>query len=289
MMQLVSDSILNQFFPGLSSLGILRLDLPDPVAGGNKRYKLKYNLSAFHERKCETLLTFGGAYSNHIAATAEACAQHQIPVVGIIRGDELNADSNDVLRFAASRGMKLVFVSRENYKRRNDAEYHSSLKSEYGNIFLLPEGGSNALAVQGCKEILSVETEKYDRIICPVGTGGTVAGIIASAKQYQHITGVAVLEGRDYLLGLIHSHLHGHEVSASWNLESEHTLGGYANTSEELNNFMRAFTASTQIPLDRIYSGKVMFALYNMVKAGQLQNQNVVFVHTGGYAFSPKY
>jgi len=172
------DSINNFFSEEENSfLDILRLDLPDPVSGGNKLFKLKYNLEEMRRLQLTRLLTFGGAFSNHIAAVATAGKKNNLETIGIIRGEELNEDSNVVLKYAASCGMKLVFISRDDYRKRNEQAFCEKLLNEFGPAYLLPEGGSNEFAVKGCKEILSQQTDRYDVIVCPVGTGATLAGI----------------------------------------------------------------------------------------------------------------
>jgi len=280
-----SNEVLGAYFPGLISLGILRCDLPNPISGGNKCYKLKYNLEHFIAGNYSALLTFGGAYSNHIAAVAYAGKCHGIRTVGIIRGEELNEDSNSILRYASECGMELVFVSRVEYKRRNDESFAKELIQRFGNAYILPEGGSNGFAVKGCKEILTVETEAFDDIVCPVGTGATIAGIISSAKFHQCVTGIAVLDGDEYLRGLIESHLSSEDRVASWQLDSRFTLGGYAHSSKELERFIGVMSSEADLPLDQVYSGKVLLAIHQMAKMGELIGRKVLFIHTGGYAF----
>ncbi len=284
--QVISQNLRDTFFPGVSSLAVLRLDLPDPVVGGNKRYKLKYNLQDFRSSGSKSILTFGGAYSNHLAATAAACEQESISCIGIVRGDELNASSNRVLEFAASRGMQLDFVSRETYLKRNEQAFHEQLQVQYGNVFILPEGGSNARAVKGCTEILNSECSGYDDIICPVGTGATLAGIILSAQPHQKVTGIAILEGEDYVRGLVASFVNEHSPAVQWEIDSGHTLGGYAKSDDQLKIFNEEMFTQCQLPLDHIYSGKTLFAIHKMAVNGVFLNRKVLFIHTGGYAFT---
>ncbi|HET6990477.1 MAG TPA: pyridoxal-phosphate dependent enzyme [Bacteroidia bacterium] len=269
-----------------NSLSILRLDLPDPVSGGNKIYKLKYNLEEMGRLGLKKLLTFGGAFSNHIAAVATAGRERNFETVGIIRGDELTEISNAVLDYASSCGMKLIFISREDYRKRNDPVFQKNLLVQYGPAYLLPEGGSNEFAVKGCKEILSAETEKYDQLICPVGTGATLAGIISSAKKHQEIIGLAVLNGKDYLEKEVENYLAKETVVAKWKIEHDFTLGGYGKSNPELKNFIAEMKTRYELPLDEIYSGKTLFAIRQMKKNDFLRGKNHLFVHTGGYAFT---
>jgi 1-aminocyclopropane-1-carboxylate deaminase len=275
-------------FTGIAgeTLSILRLDLPDPLSGGNKSFKLKYNLVEMNRLGHSRLLTFGGAFSNHIAAVANAGRKNNFETIGIIRGDELRQDSNAVLKYATECGMKLIFVSREEYRKRNDAEFIEELLKQYGSAYLLPEGGSNEFAVKGCREILSGETELFDTIICPVGTGATLAGIIAAAKPSQEIIGIAVLEGKDYLEKEVSILLQNENVVAKWKIVHDFTFGGYARSSSELESFVNEMKIKQDLPLDLIYSGKALFAINEMKKGNVLRGKHLLFVHTGGYAFS---
>ncbi|CAN5373240.1 pyridoxal-phosphate dependent enzyme [soil metagenome] len=279
---------IDKFFDAASgdSLSILRLDLPDPISGGNKIYKMKYNLEEIAHLGLKRILTFGGAYSNHIAATATAGKKNGFETIGIIRGNELNENSNAVLKYASSCGMKLVFVSRADYRKRNETIFKNLLIEKYGPLYLLPEGGSNSLAVQGCKEIMSFETEKFDVIICPVGSGATLAGIIAAAKTHQHVIGIAVLKGKDYLEDEVNKLLEGESPVCKWEINHSFTFGGYGNSSHELIEFISEVKRTHQLPLDPVYSGKALFAAIRIGENPGFQDKKVLFIHTGGYAFS---
>lgn len=287
-LQAVPPAVLAKFFPAIERLGILRLDLPDPISGGNKSYKLKYNFEWLKQQGRTAVLTFGGAYSNHIAATACAGKKYGVEMVGIIRGEELDGNSNAVLRFALTCGMKLHFVAREEYRRRNDPDYLKELSARFGISYILPEGGSNALAVKGCMEILTDKCDEYSEIVCPVGTGATVAGIIASAKRNQHVRALAIVESRDYLLKNIEAYLREYSVRGSWELDGQHTLGGYASENIELRNFIGSMKNEMDLPLDFVYSGKTLFAIHNLARAGYFEGRKVLFIHTGGYGFLGK-
>lgn len=265
-------------------IDLLRLDLPDPVSGGNKFFKLKYNLEECTRSGKKRMLTFGGAFSNHIAAVAAAGKANGISTIGIIRGEELSASSNEVLQFASSCGMELHFVSRENYRKRNDPEFLAALSPQFDDPYLLPEGGSNALAVKGCMEILPREAMTADLIFCPVGTGATLAGIIASAAAHQHVIGIAVLEGKEYLEAEVHRHLAGFDVQAAWEINADFTFGGYAKTDATLSRFI---AEQQQLPLDPVYSGKCFYAMLQLVQSGNFPLRQFLFIHTGGYRFLP--
>ncbi|HQV25140.1 MAG TPA: pyridoxal-phosphate dependent enzyme, partial [Acinetobacter sp.] len=181
-------------------LTIKRLDQIHPHISGNKFFKLKYNLLAAQEQGLNQVLTFGGAFSNHIAATAFAAHHFGFQSIGIIRGDELAHQMlNPTLAMAQQLGMQLHFVSRAEYRLRHDIDYLHQLQQRYPNSYIIPEGGSNALAIQGCQEILSDDDlQNFDVICCAVGTGGTIAGLIESSASHQHILGFSALKG-DFL------------------------------------------------------------------------------------------
>ena len=179
------------------SLSIKREDLLHPFVSGNKFRKLKYNLLEAKKLNHNLLMTFGGAYSNHIAATAFACQEADLKSIGIIRGEELigKIQENPTLLFAQNCGMKFEFVTRTDYQNKSNATFLSNLTLKYGNHYLLPEGGTNDLAVKGCQEILTPEDDEFDYICCAMGTGGTISGLINSAKPHQKIIGFPALKG----------------------------------------------------------------------------------------------
>ena len=183
------------------SLHIKREDLIDPFVSGNKFRKLKYNISEALKCNFQTLLTFGGAYSNHIAATAAAGKKYGLRTIGIIRGEELEKDlektlvTNETLKYAVAHGMKLHFISRETYRNKDLPDFIQDLKAEFGDFYLLPEGGTNPLAIKGCEEILKEEDKEFDYVCCSIGTGGTIAGIINASKPNQQILGFPALKG----------------------------------------------------------------------------------------------
>jgi 1-aminocyclopropane-1-carboxylate deaminase len=185
---------------GVINISIKRLDLVHPHISGNKFFKLKYNLLAAQQQGYKKLLTFGGAYSNHIAATAFAAQHFGFQSIGMIRGEELASQPfNPTLQTAHNLGMQLNFVSRTKYRLRHQAEYLQQLQQQYPQAFIIPEGGSNALAIQGTQEILSPDDlENYDVICCAVGTGGTIVGIIESSSEQQQVLGFSALKG-DFL------------------------------------------------------------------------------------------
>lgn len=261
-------------------LTVKRLDLIHPQISGNKFFKLKYNLLAAKQQNLNQVLTFGGAYSNHIAATAYAAHYFGFQSIGIIRGEELAKQAfNPTLQTAQDFGMQLHFVSRAEYRLRHELEYLQQLKQRYPNTLIIPEGGTNQLAIQGTKEILSADDrENYDVICCAVGTGGTIAGIIESSSDQQHILGFSALKG-DFLKHDIQQWTN----KTNWSLTDEYCCGGYAKTNFELLQFMQQFEQQYAVPLEQVYTAKMMMGLFDLIQQGNFPvNTRILAIHTGG-------
>ncbi len=261
-------------------LTVKRLDLIHPQISGNKFFKLKYNLLAAKQQNLNQVLTFGGAYSNHIAATAYAAHYFGFQSIGVIRGEELAKQAlNPTLQTAQDFGMQLHFVSRAEYRRRHEIEYLQQLKQRYPNTLIIPEGGTNQLAIQGTKEILSTDDrENYDVIGCAVGTGGTIAGIIESSSDQQHILGFSALKG-DFLKHDIQKWTN----KTNWSLTDEYCCGGYAKTNSELLQFMQQFEQQYAVSLEQIYTAKMMMGLFDLIQQGNFPvNTRILAIHTGG-------
>ena len=262
------------------TLTIKREDEIHPEISGNKYRKLKYNLIAAKEQGLETLLTFGGAYSNHIAATASAGLEFGFKTIGIIRGDELadKVSGNSTLSFAQKCGMELKFISRKEYREKSSPEFIASLKKEFGYIYILPEGGTNDLAIKGCEEILTENDEDFDYICTPVGTGGTIAGIINSTNPNQKVVGFSSLKG-DFLKGEIAKLT----TKGNWELITDYHFGGYGKINEELITFINNFKEETKIPLDPVYTGKMIYGLVDLMKRDKFKKgSKILAIHTGG-------
>ncbi|WP_046756140.1 1-aminocyclopropane-1-carboxylate deaminase/D-cysteine desulfhydrase [Kordia jejudonensis] len=261
-------------------LFIKREDLIHPFVSGNKFRKLKYNLAEAHKEKHTTLLTFGGAFSNHIAAVAAAGKMYGFQTIGIIRGDELRAklNTNATLKFAAENGMHLKFITREHYREKTTSEFLAQLRHEFGRFYTIPEGGTNMLAVKGCAEIIT-ETEKdFDTICCAVGTGGTIAGISKGAFSHQKIVGFPALKGN-----FLQAEIQQFTTVNNWELINTYHFGGYGKVTEELIQFINDFNKRTNIPLDPIYTGKMLFGIIDLIKNGHFAKQNrILAIHTGG-------
>lgn len=259
---------------------IRREDLIHPFVSGNKFRKLKYNLLQAIKENHHTLLTFGGAYSNHIAATAFAGKENGFQTVGVIRGEELEAkiDENPTLKFAQDCGMKFEFVSREQYRMKESSDFISKLNEKYGSYYLVPEGGTNSYAILGCEEILTNEDFIFDYICCSVGTGGTIAGISNSITGKQKVLGFPSLKG-DFLQKDI-CNFAKHD---NFSLISDYHFGGYGKVNEELILFINTFYKEYKIPLDPIYTGKMVFGVIDLIKKNYFpENSKILLIHTGG-------
>lgn len=275
-----SVQAINMDFPNNVKLFIKREDLLHPFISGNKYRKLKYNLLEFEDKKFDTIITFGGAYSNHIAATAYACKERGINCVGVIRGDELwkSINENPTLKFAQECGMKFEFITREQYRDKNSEELNSYLINKYGNSFVLPEGGTNDLAVKGCGEIVTNDDDKYNFICCAVGTGGTISGIINSSKESQKILGFPALKGE-----FLKQEICNFAKKSNWDLITNYHFGGYGKVNDELINFINSFYDNTNIPLDPIYTGKLVYGVVDLINKNFFpENSEILLIHTGG-------
>lgn len=262
------------------SLYVRREDLIHPFVSGNKYRKLKYNLLQAKKERKTKLLTFGGAFSNHIAAVAAAGKEFGFETVGIIRGEELRSkeESNPTLSFAKDCGMVLDFISRDTYRDKEIPSFVTSLKAKYGDFYLLPEGGTNALAVKGCGEILTQKDTSFTHVCTAVGTGGTIAGIINAALPSQKIIGFPALKG-SFLSDDIRKFVN----KESWELIHNYHFEGYGKINEALIRFINGFYQDTTIPLDPIYTGKMMYGIFDLIEKGYFPNgSKILAIHTGG-------
>jgi 1-aminocyclopropane-1-carboxylate deaminase len=262
------------------TLFIKREDTIHPLISGNKFRKLKYNLLEAQNQGQDTLLTFGGAFSNHIAAVA--CIGHEqgLKTIGVIRGEELegNWQDNPTLQLAHNHGMQFHFVSRTEYRNKTGADFLQHLKNTFGEFYLLPEGGTNELAVKGCAEILTKEDAVFDYICSSVGTGGTVAGIINSTQPHQNVLGFPALKG-DFLKADISTFAQNER----WQLVTDYHFGGYAKVTPELVEFINRFKKGTGISLDPIYTGKLVFGIFERIKQDFFpKGAQILAIHTGG-------
>lgn len=255
-----------------------------PVLQGNKFYKLKYNIAYAQEKGIKTIVTFGGAYSNHIAATAAMGKYKGMQTVGVIRGEELGTDlkatlqNNATLKKATQNGMHLEFVTREDYRLKSTPKFLEKLNDLYPNALIIPEGGTNELAIKGCGAILTKATQNYDIICCAVGTGGTISGIIESSEPSQRVLGFPALKGE-----FLKNEISQWTARTNWDLIPQYHFGGYAKVNRELIDFINQFKTSHNIPLDPVYNGKMLFGILDLIKSHYFSsNCRILAVHTGG-------
>lgn len=260
-------------------ISIKRLDLIHPQISGNKFFKLKYNLLAARQQGFEKVLTFGGAYSNHIAATAFASHKFGFQSLGMIRGEELaQRPFNPTLATAQKFGMQLEFISRNAYRQKDQPDFLQHLQQQYPDFYLIPEGGTNALAVQGCREILTAEDAQFDLICCAVGTGGTFAGLIEASQQHQQLLGFSALKG-DFLTQEVAQLT----TKRNWRILDNYCCGGYAKTTPELIQFIQTFEQRYNIPLEQVYTGKMLRGIFDLIDQDKIgPDQKILLIHTGG-------
>ena len=274
--------------PNGITITVKRIDQVHPTISGNKWFKLKYNLLEAKRLGYTQLLSFGGAYSNHIHALAHAAYEYGFTSIGIIRGAEL-ADKplNPTLTTAQGLGMQFEFIPRSDYRLKHTPEFLGELQARYPNAYIIPEGGSNTLAVQGCEEILSEQDRQdFDTIVCAVGTGGTFAGLINASHPKQHLLGFSALKG-DFLIADVKEWTDSNKQN--WTLYSEEVFGGYGKFDEVLLAFINEVQQQYEVPLEPIYTGKAMYRLLDLIEQGEFApNSRILFIHTGGLqAFSP--
>lgn len=271
-------------FPGFDLRGcsvyMRRADKIHPYISGNKYHKLKYNLKYAQEHDYTSLLTFGGAYSNHILATAVAAKEAGLKSIGMIRGEELyqSINSNPTLRKAKEYGMELRFLTRKEYRYKDTPEFTDQLLAEYPTAYILPEGGNNALAVKGCEEIVQPGDESFRIITTAVGTGGTMAGIVKSTSPHQKVLGFSVLKGTFQQKTLLE-----YTDKTNYFVTDAYCFGGYAKVDKLLIDFINEFKEETGILLDPIYTGKMMYGIRECIKNAFFdENSRILAIHTGG-------
>ncbi|GAA0541563.1 1-aminocyclopropane-1-carboxylate deaminase/D-cysteine desulfhydrase [Chitinophaga japonensis] len=263
--------------PGVEA-AMLRLDRLHPDISGNKWFKLKYNLETAEAAGKTHIVTFGGAWSNHIAATALACRMAGLSCTGIIRGEAPPAPGH-TLQQARQQGMELCFISREAYREKDTTDW----EQRFPNSYIIPEGGHNAAGVRGCREILPLAADdRFTHIACAVGTGTTLAGLVNSAGPQQEVLGVVVLKGAGYLQEEVAAMLEA-PVHPRWRLLHDFHLGGYARVTPALIACINQFYTDTHIPLDIIYTGKMVYGVEQLAQQGYFPaGSRILLVHTGG-------
>lgn len=274
-LQEIVDSVLED--RGLQ-LFVKREDLIHSAISGNKWRKLYYNLQEAKSQKHKTLVTFGGAYSNHIAATAAAGKEFGFKTIGLIRGEEY-AKLNPTLSYAKSCGMDFVYMNREDYRNKNKPEIVDKYVNGLDGYYLIPEGGTNQLAVKGCQEILSDVDDDFDIVACACGTGGTLSGLINSLKVGQSAIGFPALKGGEFLREDISAYV----STNNWQLNLEYHFGGYAKVNKLLIDFMNDFYLKHKFRLDPVYTSKMMYGLYDLIEKDYFsRGTKIIAIHTGG-------
>lgn len=273
----------------IKKIVVKREDVIHPVISGNKWRKLYYNLEQAKVRGNHTLLTFGGAYSSHVAAVAQAGKDHSFKTIGVIRGEEPESYSNTLLQ-AQKNGMKLHFMDRSTYRLKQSADVIDKLKEKHGVFYLIPEGGSNFYGTNGCIEILDEESQEFDIIACPAGTGCTAAGIALSLKKNQKLLVFPALKGNfikeeifKFLEEVLNDGDSVEELMSRVEVIPNYHFGGYAKISDELIDFLNLFYIKNKIKWDPIYNGKMAYGIFDMISKGKFnKNTKILLIHTGG-------
>ena len=263
---------------------VKRDDLIHPIVSGNKLYKLHYNLEAFVNGGYKTLVTFGGAYSNHLHALAYAGNELDVPTVGIVRGEQL-LPLNATLKDCVDWGMILEPVSRGVYRQKERATEIKDILAGYPKPYLVPEGGGNTLGVKGASLMLdSVNQENYDFIVLASGTGATVAGIIYASLPSVKVIGVATLKGASWMAQAVRDHLLSMNChKTNWNINCDYHFGGYGKKNAELDDFVNTVRVESGLLIEPVYTGKALYALLDLVAKGEIdKGSRVLFIHTGG-------
>ena len=275
----LNQNSVNQFLTSIdgSEITLKREDQLHPSVSGNKFRKLKYNLLQAKQEGYNTLLTFGGAFSNHLTATAAAGKMMGFKTIGVVRGEE-ERKLNSSLQFCQDQGMILYPISRSDYRQKHLPEFMIQLKNKFGAFYPLPEGGTNSLAVKGCMEILTEDDACFDLIACSVGTGGTLAGLIESASPHQKIMGFSALRNLS-----LEGEIKKWTQKQNWSINHDFSFGGYAKVSYDLINFINTFNKNFKTPLDPVYTGKLLFGIFDLIKNKKWPRvKKILVIHTGG-------
>ena len=261
------------------SITVKREDLIDNYYSGNKFRKLKYNFLNLIKNGFKQVVTFGGAFSNHLYTTSLIGNILNIPTVGFVRGDELlNQKKNPTLKFCQQNGMKLKFLARNIYNLKEKSDIVSNYLKLNNKSYLIPEGGTNSLAILGCKEILNEKDNKFDSICCPVGTAGTILGLIESSFKDQLLVGFPVLKNKGLSL-----FIKNNTLKKNWILKNGYSFGGYGKISSELIDFVNEISINHKILFDPIYNGKMLFGIFDLINKNKWEwGKNILVIHTGG-------
>lgn len=258
-------------------LDLLRLDLVHPVISGNKWFKLKYNLQTAKELGYKKILTFGGAYSNHLIATAAAAHYFGLESIGIVRGFHAKENQTPTLQDCSAYGMQLEFVSKEEYAQKENTDWLGQLSRKHPETYIIPEGGNNAYGVKGCEEIVKHIPAGYTHIAVSLGSGATFTGLRNATDENIMMLGFVPMKNGAYLENEIHP------SKGNWRLTDAYHFGGFGKWNNELIVFMNVFYQSNKIPLDVVYTAKMLFGLQELIAQNYFpQNANILAIHTGG-------
>jgi len=263
---------------------IKRLDLIHPSVSGNKWFKLKYNLKYVLETGHDSLLTFGGAYSNHIYSVSAAGKEFGFKTVGLIRGEE-HLPLNPTLKFASENGMRIHYLNRSEYRKKHLPEFKEWIIKNFGDVYIVPEGGTNLLAIKGAAEIPRLVETDFDFVATACGTAGTISGLIAGLKGEKKAVGFAVLKGASFLTESAAQNVLGFtgKTFDNWFINMDYHFGGYAKISRELISFISRFEEVNGIPLDPVYTGKMMYGIFDLARRGYFgEDKTIIALHTGG-------
>jgi 1-aminocyclopropane-1-carboxylate deaminase/D-cysteine desulfhydrase-like pyridoxal-dependent ACC family enzyme len=262
-----------------------RLDLIHPYVSGNKWFKQKYNLIKARNEGYDTLLTFGGAYSNHIHALAAAGKEFGFKTIGMIRGEE-HLPLNPTLQFAAEQGMQLHYVNRSDYRKKHLPEFAEWIYGKFGKVYIVPEGGTNQIALKGAAEIPSLIEMEFDYITSACGTAGTISGVICGLNGAKKALGFAVLRGAAFLNKKAEQNIFeytGGKDYKNWSINLDYHFGGYAKINRELILFIRQIEELNGIILDPVYTGKMLYGVYDLARKGFFgEGKTLIALHTGG-------
>lgn len=274
-------------------LWVARLDQVDPLISGNKWFKLKYNLIDALDQRAHHIVSFGGAYSNHLHALAAACFRLDLNSTAILRG-ELVSPLNPTLSDCKSWGMGFLPVTRAQYREKTSPQFIMQLREQLGEIYMVPEGGSNVLAVKGMSEVAPAIVSAvgpFDYLCCAVGSGGTLSGLVAGADSSVKCIGYSAIKGGQYIEDDVRGLLHQYEVysgrsvevARAVNIVHDYHFGGFAKTRPALSSFIEWFERCFDIPLEHVYTAKMLYGIFDQIKTGWFdRGQRIVALHTGG-------
>ena len=259
-------------------LQLLRLDQIHPAVSGNKWFKLHQYIEMVQQGQYAGIITFGGAYSNHLVATAAACYYHYIPCIGMVRGLEGVEQPTESLKECSQWNMDLQFLSRTAYAKKNDPAFLSQLQDQYPDHLIIPEGGYGTPGITGAGRINAYIPPDTDIIALPVGSGTTIMGIINELHEKQQAIGFATIKQGEYLKETIKQNC----LNTNWKLETEYHFGGFGKHKPELINFINNFRQQQGIILDFVYTAKMMYGLLHCIEKYDWQDKKIVALHTGG-------